>query len=710
MQTELIDKISGELALASRQVAAVMTLIEEGATVPFIARYRKEATGALDELQIIAIRDRYEELDALEQRREYILKSIEAQGKLSDELKKAILACTALQQLEDLYLPYKPKKRTRAQIAREKGLEEAATLLFEQNITDVKAQLSKFISPDKGVATIDEVLAGARDIIAESINENAQIRKDVRDLFEKRASISASVIASKEKEAEKYRDWFDWKENALTAPSHRVLAIMRAMEEGFLRVHFVPEEAEALALVQKNFAKKNDFCHAEIMAAAEDSYKRLMGPSLENEIRSVCKKRADEEAIRVFASNLRELLLASPLGQKCILALDPGLRTGCKVVVLNRHGDLLYNTAIYPLEPKNEVQKSADVIRSLCEKFHVEAISIGNGTGGREALAFVKAIGLENVIITMVNESGASVYSASEVARKEFPDQDITVRGAVSIGRRLMDPLSELVKIDPKAIGVGQYQHDVDQKMLKKSLDETVESCVNSVGVDVNTAGVELLQYVSGLSGRLAQSIVSYRSKNGEFKNRTQLKLVPGMGEKSFEQAAGFLRINAGDNPLDASAVHPESYAVVEEMAKDAGCSLGELLKYKEKREKIRLEKYCKDGVGLPTLKDIYDELEKPGRDPRREFELFEFAEGVTQIADLKEGMVLPGVVTNVTKFGAFVDIGVHQDGLVHISELSDRFVKDPAEVVKVNQKVSVRVVSVDTARKRIALSMKAIG
>jgi len=707
MQNDLVKKLSAELGVAERQASAVITLIEEGATVPFIARYRKEATGALDEVAIVAIRDRYEELVALEERREYILKSIESQGKLTDELKKIILGCATMQQLEDQYLPYKPKKRTRAQIAREKGLEDAAGMIFAQGVRDAAKDLARFISAEKGVENVDDVLAGARDIIAENINENAEIRKGVRELFEKKGEISAVLIASKEKEAAKYRDWFDWHENALAAPSHRVLAIMRGMEEGFLRVHFVPDEAEALALVQRSFTKKNDFCHGQIMAAAEDSYKRLMGPSLENEIKALCKKRADEEAIRVFASNLRELLLSSPLGQKCVLALDPGLRTGCKVAVLSRHGDLLFHTAIYPLEPKKEIEKSGAVIRALCEKYKVEAVSIGNGTGGREALAFVKLLKLQGVIVTMVNESGASVYSASEVARKEFPAEDITVRGAVSIGRRLMDPLSELVKIDPKAIGVGQYQHDVDQKMLKKSLEEVVESCVNSVGVDVNTAGAELLQYVSGLSGRLAQSIVTYRSSNGAFKERTQLKKVPGMGEKSFEQSAGFLRIVGGSNPLDASAVHPERYPLVEAMAKDAGCPVSDLLAYKEKRDKINLKKYCSESAGLPTLNDIYAELEKPGRDPRREFELFEFSEGVTQIADLKEGMVLPGVVTNVTKFGAFVDIGVHQDGLVHVSELADKFVKDPADVVKVNQKVSVRVLAVDVERKRVSLSMK---
>ncbi len=705
----IYNEIAEKMKIQKNQVKSVITMLQEGATIPFISRYRKEATGSLDEVIITAIRDLYEKFSEREKRKVYIISVIEKQEKLTPELKKEIQNCSTLEELEDIYLPYKPKKRTRAQIAREKGLEEAANFVFNQTITNPESELIDFIDPEKGVGSIDDVLGGCRDIIAEMINENTTIRRHIRSLYEKKAELKSTVIKSKEKNeaAAKYRDYFDWHENVLEAPSHRVLAVMRGMNEGFLRVRFAPDEDEAFERIINNLPQKKDtFCYNQIIEAAKDSYQRLMGPSIENEIKTLCKKKADEEAVRVFASNLRELLLAAPLGRKNILAVDPGLRTGCKVVILNRQGDLMFNTTIFPLEPKNENQKSADIIMKLCEKYQIEAVAVGNGTGGKEALSFVKSIGLPDIIITMVNESGASIYSASETARREFPDHDVTVRGAVSIGRRLMDPLSELVKIDPKSIGVGQYQHDVDQKLLKRSLDEVVESCVNSVGVDVNTSSAELLKYVSGLSEKLAASIIKYRTENNGFQNRIQLKKVSGMGEKTFEQAAGFLRVPESSNPLDASAVHPESYYIVEKMAEDAECTVVDLLKYKEKRQAVSIEKYITETVGIPTLQDIFFELEKPGRDPRKDFELFSFTEGIDSIQDLKAGMKLSGVITNVTAFGAFVDIGVHQDGLVHISKLSHSYINDPSEIVRVNQKVNVTVIDVDVNRKRISLSM----
>jgi len=699
--------VSKELNIRTEQVSAVIKLLSEDATVPFIARYRKEVTGNLDEVAIIAIRDRIELLGELDKRREAIIKSLAEQEKLTPELEKQVMEAETLSRLEDIYLPYRPKRRTRGMIAKEKGLEPLAEILFAQGEGEPLTEAMKYVDMEKGVESGDDALQGARDIIAEWVNENSEAREEMRNFFVKKASMSSRIVKGSEKEGAKYRDYFEWSEPVKDAPSHRILALLRGSDEGHLLVHFLPEEEGALSLLEKKFVKKGSPSSGEITEAVKDSYKRLMGPSMETELRASLKKKADDEAIRVFAENVKELLLASPLGEKSVLALDPGLRTGCKLVCLSKQGNLVYNDAIYPLEPYRKVEESAKKIRDLCVKYKVEAIAIGNGTGGREALAFCKSIGLENIIITMVNESGASVYSASEVARKEFPEHDVTVRGAVSIGRRLMDPLAELVKIDPKSIGVGQYQHDVDQKELKKSLDDAVMSCVNAVGVEVNTASGELLKYVSGLSPRMADSIVKYRSEKGAFRNREDLKKVTGMGPKTFEQAAGFLRIRNAENPLDSSAVHPESYSIVKKMAEDLSCSVGDLMRDSSLRQKIKLENYVTDIIGIPTLKDIMSELEKPGRDPRKEFELFSFKDGVKEISDLEKGMVLSGVVTNVTAFGAFVDIGVHQDGLVHISHLADKFVDNPHSFIKVNQKVQVTVIDVDAERKRIALSMK---
>lgn len=699
--------VAKELGIKPEQVAAVVKLLSEDATVPFIARYRKEVTGNLDEVAVINIRDRVDLLNELDKRREAIIKSLTEQEKLTPDLEKQVMEAETLSRLEDIYLPYRPKRRTRGMIAKEKGLEPLASILFAQGAEDPSAEAVKYIDAEKGVESEDDALQGARDIIAEWVNENSEAREEMREFFSRKGAMSSKVVKGSEKDGAKYRDYFEWSEPVKDAPSHRILALLRGSDEGYLLVHFLPEEEEGVSLLEKRFVKKSSPAAQQIGEAVKDSYRRLMGPSMETELRAALKKKADDEAIRVFAENVRELLLASPLGEKSVLALDPGLRTGCKVACLSRQGNLVYNDAIYPLEPYNKIEESARKIKDLCAKYKIEAIAIGNGTGGREALAFCKSIGLENVIITMVNESGASVYSASEVARKEFPDFDVTVRGAVSIGRRLMDPLAELVKIDPKSIGVGQYQHDVDQKDLKKSLDDAVMSCVNAVGVEVNTASGELLKYVSGLSSRMADSIVKYRTEKGPFRNREELKKVSGLGPKTFEQAAGFLRIRGAENPLDSSSVHPESYGIVQQMADDLSCTVSDLMRDSSLRQKIKLENYVTGTTGMPTLKDIMSELEKPGRDPRREFELFSFKDGVNAITDLEKGMTLSGVVTNVTAFGAFVDIGVHQDGLVHISHLADRFVDNPHSFIKVNQKVQVTVIDVDVERKRIALSMK---
>ncbi|MBW2558553.1 MAG: RNA-binding transcriptional accessory protein [Deltaproteobacteria bacterium] len=708
MTEKQIIKIAQELQLTEKQVRAVLLLLEEGATVPFIARYRKEATGGMDEVNVISIQDRAEQLGTLDKRRVTVLKSLEEQGKLTEELKEKVLSAETLVLLEDIYLPYRPKRRTRGMAARERGLEPLAAKIFEQGDIDPQEQAAAFVDPDKGVETIEDALAGARDIIAEWINEDAGVRAALRELFAKKAVIHSKIAKNKEEEGAKYRDYFDWEEPVAKAPSHRVLAIRRGAAEGFLIFRVLPDEGRTIDILEKHFVKGDNPAAREVRLAVKDSYKRLLSLSMETETRLESKNRADGKAIKVFAQNIRNLLLASPLGQKRVLAVDPGLRTGCKIVCLDPQGKLLQNDTIFPLQPRNRVKESEETLQKMVTTFDIEAIAIGNGTGGRETEAFCRGIDFgRTVAVIMVSESGASVYSASEVAREEFPDYDLTVRGAVSIGRRLMDPLSELVKIDPKAIGVGQYQHDVDQKALKKSLDDVVASCVNAVGVEVNTASKQLLSYVSGLSEKLAGNIISHRDEKGAFSSRAQMMKVPGMGAKTFEQAAGFLRIRGAENLLDASAVHPESYPVVESMASDLGCRVSDLMTSADLRKKIILENYVNDTTGMPTLTDIMGELAKPGRDPREQFELFTFTEGVSKIADLEVGMKLPGIVTNVTEFGAFVDIGVHQDGLVHVSALADKFVRNPHDVVKVNQRVEVTVMDVDIKRNRIALSMR---
>lgn len=703
-----IPRIAKELNVGAHQVKATMELLEGEATVPFIARYRKEATGSLDEVAIAAIRDRLEQLIELDKRRESILNSIAEQGKLTDELKAQILAAETMTQLEDMYLPYKPKRRTRATMAREKGLEPLAKLIWEQGPVDVEAEAGRYIDAAKEVASVQEALAGARDIMAEWVSEDPAARTRMREFYWNKGEFVAKVAAGKEEEAAKYRDYFDWSEPVAAAPSHRVLALRRGENEKMLNLRVAVPEEEAEALLESMFVKGVGPASEQVKLAVRDGYKRLMSISMAAEIRVETKKRADEQAIAVFAENLRELLMASPLGQKNVLAIDPGFRTGCKVACLDRQGKLLYHDVIYLHQGAGPESAGGRKIRQLCQQYGIEAVAIGNGTASRETEAFLRGLGLDSrILILMVNESGASVYSASEAAREEFPDQDITVRGAVSIGRRLMDPLAELVKIDPKSIGVGQYQHDVDQPQLKKSLDDVVISCVNKVGVEVNTASKQLLMYISGLGPTLAQNIVKYRNENGPFGSRRDLLKVTRLGEKAFQQAAGFLRIRDSYNPLDASAVHPESYEVVDAMAADLQCSILDLTQKAELRKRLDLRKYVTATVGLPTLNDIISELAKPGRDPREQFEVFQFAQGVEKIEDVKAGMKLPGIVTNVTAFGAFVDIGVHQDGLVHISELADRFVKDPSEVVKVHQKVEVTVLEVDLPRSRISLSMR---
>jgi uncharacterized protein len=703
-----IRKIAQELSLTPKQVQATADLLNEGATIPFIARYRKEATGSLDEVAITAIRDRLIQLTELDKRREAILKSLEERGQLTDELKEKILSAETMVVLEDIYLPYRPKRRTRATIAKEKGLEPLAQRLFAQEDMEPLAEAAAFVDPEKGVESAEDALAGARDIIAEWVNEDQIARARMRDFYSSKAVFKSKVIPEKEAEGIKYKDYFDWEEPVNTTPSHRILAMRRGEKEGFLTLRVLPPEEEALDILDGLFVKGEGLASQQVKMSVHDSYKRLLSPSMETEIRLATKKRADEEAIRVFVENLRQLLLVPPLGQKNVLAIDPGFRTGCKVVCLDRQGKLLYTDTIYPLQSEKGAADARSKILEMCERFRIEAVAVGNGTAGRETETFIRSLDLAKKIqVVMVNESGASVYSASEVAREEFPDQDVTVRGAASIGRRLMDPLAELVKIDPKSIGVGQYQHDVDQGALKNSLDDVVVSCVNRVGVEVNTASKQLLTYVSGLGPQLAKGIVEHRNEHGPFQSREGLKQVPRLGPKAFEQAAGFLRIRDGENPLDRSAVHPESYPIVDAMARDLGCSVLDLMLDEKLRERIDLKRYVSEKVGLPTLNDILAELSKPGRDPRDKFETFRFAEGVEKIEDVKPGMKLPGVVTNVTAFGVFVDIGVHQDGLVHISELSNRFVKNPAEVVKVHQKVVVTVLGVDLERKRISLSMK---
>jgi uncharacterized protein len=703
--------LAEEFKISSSQVQATATLIDEGATVPFIARYRKEATGGLDEVVISGIRDKLGQLAELDKRREAILKSLIERELLTDALETAIATARSLSELEDIYLPFRPKRRTRATIARDKGLAPLADLIRAQGVRttrELAAAAAEYVDEDRGVASADEALAGARDIVAEQVNEDGEARTRLRRLYEERSTIYSRVAKGKEEEGAKYRDYFRLQEPTSTTPSHRVLAMLRGEKEKFLTLRVAPAEDEALGILRRLFVTSDSAASEQVRLAVEDSYKRLLGPSLETEIRTRMKRRADETAIRIFADNLRELLLAPPLGHKNVLAIDPGFRTGCKVVCLDRQGQLLDKSTIYPHTGGPRVAEAEAVLQTLCRKYEIEAIAIGNGTAGRETETFVRGSGLPGQIqVVMVNESGASIYSASAAAREEFPSEDVTVRGSVSIGRRLMDPLAELVKIDPKSIGVGQYQHDVDQVALRQSLDDVVTSCVNGVGVDLNTASKQLLTHVSGLGPQLAGNIVTYRNENGPFRRRARLKKVPRLGPKAFEQAAGFLRIPGSDNPLDASAVHPESYGIVDAMAADQECSVRELIADPERRRAIDLSRYVTEKVGVPTLRDILEELAKPGRDPRSEFESFSFAKGVETIEDLKPGMKLPGIVTNVAAFGAFVDVGVHQDGLVHISQLADRFVRDPAEVVRVQQKVEVTVLEIDLPRKRISLSMK---
>ncbi len=706
MPEQHVAQIASELSLQKQQVEATIALFDEGGTVPFIARYRKEATGLLDEVAITDIRDRLEQLRELDKRRETILKSLADQQLLSDELQAQVDEAKTLSALEDIYLPYRPKRRTRATIAREKGLEPLAELLLAQATeTDPLQEAAAFVDSEREVASAEDALAGARDIVAERINEDAQARAQIRQLYAAHSSVRTRVASGKEQEGNKYRDYFEWEEPLHKAPSHRILAMRRGEKEQFLSMRIIGPEEQCLAVLDKLFVHAENACSQQVRQATQDAFKRLLSLSMETEMRVDSKVRADEEAIRVFAENLRQLLLASPLGQKSVLALDPGFRTGCKLVCLDRQGNLQHTDVVYP---DRHAASAEAKLKELCAKHQIEAIAIGNGTGGRETESFVRRIGLPpSVQIVMVNESGASVYSASAVARSEFADYDLTVRGSVSIGRRLMDPLAELVKIDPKSIGVGQYQHDVDDSALKRSLDDVVVSCVNSVGVEVNTASEQLLSYVSGLGPQLAHNIVEHRRQNGPFSSRTKLKEVARLGPKAFELAAGFLRVRDGKNPLDASAVHPERYGLVARMATDLDVEVEELLRREDLRRRIDIERYISDEVGRPTLEDILAELDKPGRDPREEFSAFSFAEGIDKMEQLQPGMKLPGIVTNITAFGAFVDIGVHQDGLVHISQLADRYVKDPNEIVKVQEQVEVRVVEVDLERKRIALSMR---
>jgi len=707
MTTDNAVKVAQELGLRPEQVLAAAALLAEGATVPFIARYRKERTGELDEEQIRTVRDRLEQLSELDARRTAVLKSLEERQLLTPELQAQILAAPTMAVLEDVYLPFRPKRRTRAMVARERGLEPLALLLLEQGpATDPLAAAAAFVDAEKELPDAEAALAGARDIMAEIINEDPAVRAEMRELFETKGVMRAAVIPGKEEAGQKYRDYFDWSEPLASAPGHRVLAVRRGEKEDILSLRIAPPDDLAIAALERRYVTGGP-CAEQVRLAAQDCYKRLLGPAMETEARLSSKKRADDEAVRVFAENLRTLLMAPPLGQKAVLAIDPGFRTGCKVVCLDRQGNLLHHDVIFILSDKQREDAVAKVT-ALIEKFGSEAVAIGNGTASRETESLLRGAKLPgDPPVVMVNESGASVYSASKLARQEFPDLDVTVRGAASIGRRLVDPLAELVKIDPKSIGVGQYQHDVDQKSLKQSLEDVMLSCVNAVGVELNTASPQLLGCVSGLGPSLAQNIVEHRAANGPFASRQDLLAVPRLGPKAFEQAAGFLRIRGGQNPLDASAVHPEAYPVVEAMARDLECGVEDLIKQAELRRKIELGRYVNDRVGLPTLQDIIAELEKPGRDPRQGFEMFSFAEGVEKLEDLKPGMSLPGIVTNVTNFGAFVDVGVHQDGLVHISELTDGFVADPRQVVKVQQQVRVRVLEVDLERGRISLSMR---
>lgn len=697
--------ISAALGISEKQIAHTLTLLADGATIPFISRYRKEMTGGLDEVQIEAIQTHYEKLNETAKRKETILNTIREQGKMTAELQKRIEDTWDNTLLEDIYLPYKPKRKTRAEAARQKGLEPLATLLLLQREAQPAKQAEAFVKGD--VKNVDDALKGARDIIAEQINENERARTTLRNAFARQAVLTAKVVKGKEEEGAKYRDYFDCSESLKRCSSHRLLAIRRGEAEGLLKVSISPDDEECVNRLEKQFVYSRNACGEQVAEAVHDAYKRLLKPSIETEFAAQSKERADEEAIRVFAENLRQLLLASPLGQKRVMGIDPGFRTGCKVVCLDAQGNLLHNENIYPHPPVNKNKEAFSKLQKMIEAYKIEAVAIGNGTASRETEDFLKRqIFSREIQIFIVSEQGASIYSASKIAREEFPDYDVTVRGAVSIARRLMDPLAELVKIDPKSIGVGQYQHDVDQTKLKKSLDQTVEYCVNQVGVNLNTASSHLLTYISGLGPQLAQNIVNYRAENGPFQSRKELLKVPRMGAKAFEQCAGFLRIEGAKNPLDNTAVHPESYHIVEEMAKDLGCSVAELTARKELRLKIQPERYLSPTVGMPTLKDILQELDKPGRDPRGQIKVFEFDKNVRTIDDLRIGMELPGIVGNITNFGAFVDIGIKENGLVHLSQLAQRYVSDPNEIVSIHQHVRVRVLSVDAERKRIQLSM----
>ena len=697
--------IAAALNIAVHQVENTLTLLEGGATIPFISRYRKEATGGLDEVQIGEINEQNEKLCEMAKRKETILKTIEELGKLTAELKKRIADCWNATELEDIYLPYKPKRKTRAEVARQKGLEPLATLMLMQRENNLMNRARTFIN--KEVKDEEEALKGARDIIAEQVSEDERSRNQLRNQFSRQAIITSKVVKGKEEEAIKYKDYFDFSEPLKRCTSHRLLAIRRGEAEGLLKVSISPDDDECTERLERNYVRGNNECSLQVQEAVRDAYKRLLKPSIETEFAALSKQKADEEAIRVFAGNLRQLLLAPPLGQKRVMGIDPGYRTGCKVVCLDAQGNLLHNETIYPHPPKSEHALSSRKLTKLVEQYAIEAIAIGNGTASRETESFVTSLRYDRKLqVFVVSEDGASIYSASKTAREEFPDYDVTVRGAVSIGRRLMDPLAELVKIEAKSIGVGQYQHDVDQTALKKSLDQTVESCVNLVGVNLNTASQHLLTYVSGLGPTLAQNIVNYRTENGPFASRKELMKVPRMGAKAFEQCAGFLRIPGAKNPLDNSAVHPESYAVVERIAKDMKCSAEELIKNKELRSKIDIKKYVTPSVGLPTLTDIMQELEKPGRDPRQQIKVFEFDKNVKTIDDLKPGMTLPGIVTNITNFGCFVDVGIKENGLVHVSQMRREFISDPTTVVSIHEHVQVKVLSIDHERKRISMTM----
>ena len=709
--------IAAATGVSERQVAATVGLLEEGCTIPFIARYRKEVTGTLDEVKVAAVSDSLDKLKEIEARKQTILKTIEEQGKLTAELKKRIEDSWDSTELEDIYLPYKPKRKTRAEVARQKGLEPLATFLMLQNpAADIEKKAGEFVNAEKGVNSAEEALQGAKDIIAEQVSETEEARNIVRFNFKRDAVITSKVVKPKEENEEweqksqKYRDYFDFSEKLSKCASHRLLAMRRGEAEGVLRISISGDDERCLDKLDRLFLRNSSKSAEMVWDAVEDSFKRLIKPSIETEFANQSKELADKEAIRIFVKNLEQLLMAAPLGQKRVLALDPGFRTGCKLVILDAEGNLLHNEAIYPHPPKSERKAAGDKIWTLTRQYKIEAISIGNGTASRETEEFVKSLGLpESIQVYVVSEDGASIYSASKVAREEFPDYDVTVRGAVSIGRRLMDPLAELVKIDPSSIGVGQYQKDVDQKALKHSLDQTVEMCVNKVGVNVNTASKHLLTYISGLGPAIAQNIVNYRAENGAFASRKELLKVPKLGPKAFQQAAGFLRVSGSKQPLDNSAVHPESYAIVEKMAKDLHCTVADLMADKELRSKIDINQYVTDTVGLPTLQDIMQELDKPGRDPRQQLEAFSFSKDVKELEDVKPGMLLPGIITNVTDFGCFVDVGVHTKGLVHISELADHFVKDPASEVQLHQHVTVRVLNVDLQRGRMSLSMKGI-